>query len=1487
MKKYALILNLIIAIIFQVNSQEVIIPPSPNAASLGTYGDCPVNLFTGSPSISIPLYKIEEPGINLDIALNYNAKGIKVEEVASWVGLGWSLNAGGLITRSVHGFPDDMKGDNKYYRLGYLYIDNAKAAGTTPTNREILHNFDVDQSDHDAINTITRFGGLGLFGSDTYEVDLNPDIFYFNFGNETGKFVFDKNGTIQVLGSANLNLDYSVDADGKIESFTVCDNNGTKYYFQDIETSTIEQVFSELVESLPESMHVNYKSIYLNQYSYNSSWLLSKIETANGNQIDFLYEDESYTYSNRLSGINVIEKIEVDVAGKRLSNISSTYADIDFVASLTDRLDLPGSSYLEKIIIKAKPYGKTFKDYTFMHKYLDASTKSNIACENFRLALTDIFEGSNGSYKSPYVFKYNETVNLPHRSSFEQDIWGYYNGNGANALFPNLYVYPREDNFNKYRIYPIPNYSFPYYYLNDGADRRHDADKMQANILNKIIYPTGGYSQYFYQPHSYYYNEENTTAGDGLRVAKIIYNDGIADAKVEEFTYKNSTTNNNSGVLIQKPNLAYFSNQGRGVLRGKEEEGYSDIYRIESFPDDGEYTWESYVAKKAAKGIYLHTLEDLMGSNWTIDSEEYYKYLLNRMENGTKPLGSYGGYSIGYSEVTKKIVGQGCTKYYFDTKVAYGDISDDVDQLYFPPNTHKASKNGASCFYWYHNITTSINSYPFTAMPNYDWNRGQLLNVKIFNEGGDLLKESINEYSVFYKDNRTEPNYIYGIAYNTISPPMKSSCYWNIDCQEPIYLFKKYHYLCGVEKVLSLTTEKTYDPTDDPIDDPKYVESQKAFDYNKYGQIETLIASNYESNIKTEYKTEYKYPHSFTNDLVSTSMADPINNIINPPIEIINYKANKYIGATINKYECYNCETNSDGILVSGKFLPAITYSLETNSPLTDYTPVTSDFTIDNRCKEQFYYDKYDDAGNILQVHTRNGIKTSYMWDFNKLYPTAEVKNANADEIFFESFEDNNWIEDYHNGANSLLVMPGEYGLSEVLENLSHDKEYALSVWVKTEDGFDASNSNHANLIIKVKDESNDAQLALLTTSITQTEGKWKLFERSVNLADYLQDAYIEIEVLNSNNSNYILIDDVRFHPKNAIMTSFTYEPLKGMTSKTDGRNISTSYELDDLSRLLRVRDNNSNILKEYKYNYSQSRFIILPLESKLIPAEGGSVGYDFINVNSDPYSYTVSEDWLELQSETSSALIFSVLAYNDCAKTRVCSVIITDDNTGKSKTFYVTQKGQHVDLSHHHQGTGLPSAASPGDIIPLKCRLTHNGNTPTVNGCVSFILSKTRSGSDPVVTTTECLTIAKGSTVEVTTNMTIPSGYGGILYLVMESCSGSKLLNDNTQEGDSEIIIDYKPPYEFDEIFVTKTEPGSTSNYNLSLDPIPSGPFDYSWQFWGINPPDDNNVGPHVNKCSGSGSFTVTIEYMGSEYGYSSIFIRRIVTESGNLTVE
>jgi uncharacterized protein RhaS with RHS repeats len=51
-------------------------------------------------------------------------------------------------------------------------------------------------------------------------------------------------------------------------------------------------------------------------------------------------------------------------------------------------------------------------------------------------------------------------------------------------------------------------------------------------------------------------------------------------------------------------------------------------------------------------------------------------------------------------------------------------------------------------------------------------------------------------------------------------------------------------------------------------------------------------------------------------------------------------------------------------------------------------------------------------------------------------------------------------------------------------------------------------------------------------------------------------------------------------------MTTFTYDPLIGMTSATDAADKTTYYEYDEFQRLKRVKDEHGNIITHQLYHY-------------------------------------------------------------------------------------------------------------------------------------------------------------------------------------------------------------------------------------------------------------------------------------------------------------
>lgn len=165
----------------QLLDLPTVIPPSPNAAALGKFGDIPVGNYTGIPSVNIPLYEMKMGKFTLPVSLDYHYGGLKVEELSGCIGLGWALNAGGAITRSVHGNPDETG-------TGYWHYNGWSDDLIAST---------VD-------NTTSVCGG---------NYDLQPDIFYYNFAGQSGKFLLDSTAqhNARFIPFSNLQVTHASD----------------------------------------------------------------------------------------------------------------------------------------------------------------------------------------------------------------------------------------------------------------------------------------------------------------------------------------------------------------------------------------------------------------------------------------------------------------------------------------------------------------------------------------------------------------------------------------------------------------------------------------------------------------------------------------------------------------------------------------------------------------------------------------------------------------------------------------------------------------------------------------------------------------------------------------------------------------------------------------------------------------------------------------------------------------------------------------------------------------------------------------------------------------------------------------------------------------------------------------------------------------------------------------------------------------------------
>lgn len=525
--------------------------PSANAASLGKYGDIPVSYHTGTPEISIPIYTVKQGSLSLPISLSYHSSGVRVSEVASWVGLGWSLNAGGMITRAVHGGPDDgsWTGATAHSNLGFR---GWYANGGIPVELKNCENSlgGYQQSTSKGPNgTAATCSGCSCFSYYTDAalgyIDTEPDLYTFNFAGHSGKFFFDESGNPHLFPEDDLYIKPIFKSGTTyFDGFDIYTPDGTKYKFGRTGGTEITKndpigVFGGPLDNLT-----------------STTWYLIRVESPNGEDaIDLTYADESYSYGNRggqtilinyLGGIvggSLMASGVLSVSlvyGKRLSSISNSSGTINvgFLAN-TLRQDISGttgvssantqSKRLDQISILSGAFCKQFNlSYDYFLSSIDCNGNNpSTDFDKKRLKLNSIqeFDCLGGSVP-PHSFSYNMQP-MPRRASLSRDLWDYYNGSvitnpDGSLMDSNTSLIPSS----------VTNPVIIGASLGT-ANRSVNETAMQCGILTQIKYPTGGSSSFAYEGH----RKSNNDLVGGLRIKQIINEDAAGSIITKNFTY--------------------------------------------------------------------------------------------------------------------------------------------------------------------------------------------------------------------------------------------------------------------------------------------------------------------------------------------------------------------------------------------------------------------------------------------------------------------------------------------------------------------------------------------------------------------------------------------------------------------------------------------------------------------------------------------------------------------------------------------------------------------------------------------------------------------------------------------------------------------------------------------------------------------------------------------------------------------------------------
>lgn len=817
---------------------------SPNAASLGEYGEVPVSPFTGIPQIEIPLYEVKVDNYKLPLVMSYHAGGVRPDQHPGWTGLGWTLMAGGCISRVVNDKIDEYHNvDNKsgmpiYEHMGFLYVHN------------LLNQLQWNDK------TYMRSFLFQLAVPGNSEYDTEPDRFSFNFCGYSGNFYLNHKGEWQVQCDKPLKVifedtpenftllygkesssfsttgtDITYDGCGASHSFkkfTIIAEDGTQYIFGDDDNA------------------IEYSVPFFEQKKKRlqaTTWNLTKIILPNNRIIKFTYERGDFLAQMFLSVSSTINyKIVADDGSIVTSGCSSS--DMPSINTGNNgQLILPSYlRYIEGGNTRVEFYRKqsTELKYDFwnlcmynQHEYIDkldeflpilqynGNYEGDVNYPNClngikyyqlyaimvkdsgsdyrytyafhysknlqtRLMLDSIVESNYSVTGRAYRFEYDRANLLPGYVSNQTDHWGFYNNN-----------YAYYDNLESYSSYREPNTTVATY-----------------GTLTKITYPTGGYTRFLFEPNDY----GKSISEDRTECHTLGYNRKAGGIRIREI--KNSPT-------------------------GKEEDEYSSrryYYVTDYLQNKGNSSNSSGVLGALAKYRFDYTAYSILGGFRT-------KMELFSSQSVLPGTVNACGSHVGYSEVIEKYSDGSFSRYkytnfddrHFDEPC---DMNIQLTHVLYEPYSSREQERG-------------------------------LLKTKEDYDSNSKLKHSI-DYE--YEKDMPDSCYVRAIKASYTPPP----CYQVGEGYLEGSIYRYYTYLMRKVK----ETEKRYDSSTTPLTETC------TYGYNEHNMITNIRRTLNDGNVQI-IKNKYpgyngNYPSSdmvkgnVLSSLMETSESVLINNIEYP-----------------------------------------------------------------------------------------------------------------------------------------------------------------------------------------------------------------------------------------------------------------------------------------------------------------------------------------------------------------------------------------------------------------------------------------------------------------------------------------------------------------------------------------------------------------------------------------------------------------------------
>lgn len=1235
-----------------------VIPPSPNAATLGKFGDLPVSTYTGTTDISVPIFSIQAKGVTVPVGLSYHTGGIRLSEEAGWVGLGWALNAGGMISRSIVGKDDFLSG-------GYINSNSAifKDVKGKFVQQPIFnpyfskYNFGLYGYHFDCrYNVYTEYGTQYLFQPLVAEFnspgafDFEPDIYNFSFLGRSGKFTITRDKKIVLQKQENLKISFAANGD----SFIIVDEQGNSYIFLDKE----------------------YNQPTIGGTSHISSWLLSKIITQQKDSVLFTYSnDNTWTtvHGNvsetiRTGGTNQGTTISndpgQDYINRTLKNIDYANAQIQFSFDSV-RSDLKNGRKLNNVKLFSKDQGnlKYIKEEQFFYSYFESTESDTL--EFRRLRLDSVREVSGTTSLPAYAFSYNTPqfgTQFLSKHSTSVDHWGYFNGVSNSGFTPSYMglVHVGTADALLDQLVNLP-----------GANREPNGTNMTAFSLASVRYPTGGKTTIDYEANEYdWFNSMNQRAGlDFIQVPVI------SKSQVIVINTKNDSTGtiNLSNLYIPIPasvgtnatiNVSFramvsdslnkyhntfsagkiafnFLNQTFDIISANQCSGIisngncsGTVYSIAqniNITSGTNYTWTSHIDPNVSLsnglaeirvtltwnellynnttimtggGIRVKQITDYTSDNKFAKRRTYdYGYFQDRNGDGTPEHYSYGRLMGFISYGRYEIFGDNSisfTRYSNSntslTSQSSGNIVGYDQVTEYIVDSLSGNGTGKTVFRYNNNSDTtfSYSGYRFPGMQNLPSNLNGTLRSKSV-----YSSQGANYYKVSSVDN------FYRTANRTIINSMK---YW----QPPGTTRNQAGAIssCPTPSNPSMIACKC----PGGIDSAQY--EVLAFFYPALSSEIVLLDSTVERNFD-QYDTTTAitkttknfYDNAAHYQLTRSSSVDSKGN---KTVTYIKYPQDYLVGTAtqtgntvldtlINRNMWSETIEKRDSLYLAGASTGAVK-----NAQLTGYR-LLSNLVI---APDKIYKLDLSTPATNFQPFAISG-------------NTSTKDSRYRQVISFDSYDNLKNVLQYTTVDNTPVSFIWDYKqvypIAQVKNAASADIAYT---------SFETDGSGNWTIPSIVRDNStvavtgkqsynlNNGSISKsgLTNGKTYTISYWSNNgaktlaggSASTTQGRYVNGwTYYETKTTVSGTSITLsgsgLIDELRLYPSGALMTSYTYDPLVGQTAMADPNGEITYYEYDPLTRLKNIKDYQGSIVKNFQYNYQSTcgnNCVVLPMQT-------------------------------------------------------------------------------------------------------------------------------------------------------------------------------------------------------------------------------------------------------------------------------------------------